>query len=114
MNKIFKFNMAIKNIFKRIIIVGKKGLQTPTLPANILLITNYPLIRIIRFLGGVSFLMIVTQRISNFPIYVLYINVFFSFLLTIYHIILTYFRIKYVKNNLFSDKLEVKKSPLDR
>jgi hypothetical protein len=39
---------------------------------------------------------------------------FLGILFTIYHLIISYYRIKHIKNILKSDKLDVKNSPLDR
>jgi len=39
---------------------------------------------------------------------------FFVFLFTIYHIIITYYRIKHIIKLIKSDKLDIKISPLDK
>src|ERR1700675_351085 len=96
----------ISNIIKRLLIGFKKGYLTPTLPSNI--------IKILRFLGGISFLFILSKTHLNFPSYILYLSIFFSFLFTIYHIIISYFRIKHIIYILKSDQLDVKNSPLDK
>jgi len=102
------------NTIKRLVIAFKKGILTPTLPDNIIKIQSYPIIRIIRFLGGFSFLFLVGKSYLNYPFYILYIAMFFTFLFTIYHIIISYYRFKHIIALLNSDKLDIRNSPLDR
>lgn len=85
--------MKNKTTFKRLIIGFKKGYLIPTLPDNIIKIQSYSIIRIIRFLGGFSFLLIVSKSYLNYSFYTLYIAMFFVLLFTIYHIIISYYRI---------------------
>ena len=94
-------------IFKRLFIGFKKGYLTPTLPDNIIKFQSHPIIRIIRFLGGLSFLIIVSKSYLNSSYYVLYFAMFFVLILTIYHIIISYYRIKYIIEILKSDKLDI-------
>lgn len=103
-----------KTIFTRLATGFKLGLNTPTLPDNIIKVQSYPIIRIIRFLGGVSILFILSKRYLNFPIIFLYIAMFFTLIFTIYHIIITFYRIKHIIEVLKSDKLDIRNSPLDR
>ena len=77
--------MNIKNIIVSLFTGFKKGFLIPTLPENILKIQSYPLIRILRFLGGVSMLFVLSRAHTNFPIYFLYIAIFIMFLFFIYH-----------------------------
>jgi hypothetical protein len=104
----------VSNIIKRLAIGFKKGYLTPTLPSNIIKIQTYPIIRIFRFLGGISFLFILSKNHLNYPSYIFYLSILFSFLFTIYHIIISYFRIKHIIYLLKSDQLDVKNSPLDK
>ena len=101
--------MNNKNIIVRLFTGFKKGFLTPTLPENILKIQSYPLIRILRFLGGVSMLFVLSKAHTNFPIYFLYFATFFIFLFFVYHIIISYYRVKHIFKLLKSDALEVKK-----
>jgi hypothetical protein len=103
-----------KHWLKRIFIGFKKGYQTPTLPDHILKITNYPIIRILRFLGGLSFLLILSKNYLNYPIIVLYLAMFIATIYTIYHFIISYFKIKHIIKILRSDELDIRNSPLDR
>ena len=92
----------------------KKGWETPTLPDNLLKLQLHPFIRIIRFLGGSSFLLILSKNYLNYNVYALYICMFFATIFTIYHLFLTFYRIKHAVK-LFKDKdLDVRNSPLDR
>lgn len=89
----------------------KKGYNTPTLPENIIKVQSYFLIRIIRFLGGLSFLLILSKNYLNYPMYLLYISMFFSILFTIYHFIITYYRITHIIKILKSDQFDIRNSP---
>ena len=106
--------MNNKSISNRILTGFKKGLFTPALPENIKTFQNYPLIRILRFLGGISLIFILSKTYSNFSIYYLYVAIVFVFFFTVYHFVISYFRIKHIIKLLKSDALEVKNSPLDR
>ena len=57
-----------KKFLKRIYIGAKKGILTPTLPDEIIKFQSNPLIRIIRFLGGVSFIFILGKNYINYKI----------------------------------------------
>lgn len=106
--------MKNKHFFTRLLTGFKKGLFTPTLPENVRTFQSYPLIRILRVLGGLSLLFILSKTYSNFPIYYLYIAINFVFLFTIYHFVISYYRVKHIIKLLKSDDLEVRNSPLDR
>jgi hypothetical protein len=97
-----------KNILKRIFIGAKLGFLTPTLPDEILKIQSKPIIRIIRFLGGVSFLNLLGNSYFNHNIWYIYICMFFALIFTIYHFILTYYRFKHIMKIFKSDKLEIR------
>lgn len=105
---------SIKSYLKRILIGFKLGYKTQTLPDHIIEFTNKPLIRIIRVLGGISFLTIMSKSYLNYHISILFIAVFFTFIFTIYHFYFSYNRFKHIRYILKSDKLEVRNSPLDR
>lgn len=98
----------------RIYIGFKKGIFTPTLPVEIIKIQSSLIIRIIRFLGGASFLVILGNNYINYNLYVLYVSMFFAILFTIYHIVISYYRFKHIIKIIKSDQLEIKNSPLDR
>ena len=58
LNIFLKKKKNSKNLLVRFLIGAHKGLTTSTLPQEILYLQNNPLIRIIRFLGGISSIMI--------------------------------------------------------
>jgi hypothetical protein len=105
---------SIKSTLNSLVKGFKKAYSIPTLPDHIIEFTNKPLIRIMRFLGGVSFLTILSKSHLNYHISILFIAMFFATIFTIYHFYLSYHRFKHIRYLLKSDKLEVKKSPLDR
>jgi hypothetical protein len=102
--------MNNKTIFQRLVIGFKKGVSTPNLPDNILKLQLNPLIRILRFLGGVSFLFILGNKYLNYPVYFLYISMFIAILFTIYHLFISYFRFKHIYKILKSNDLEIRNS----
>jgi len=65
----------------------------------------------IRFLGGISFLFILSKTYLNYPHFLLYVAMFFSILLTFYPLILSYYRFKHMIRVLKSDALDVKIHP---
>ena len=85
--------------------------MTPTLPQNILKIQSYPIIRILRYLGGVSFIFLFGNNYLNNSIFILSFSLFFASLLTVYHLVISYYRINHIIKVLKSDELYVKKSP---
>jgi hypothetical protein len=95
-----------KNIFTNLAIGLKKGYNTPTLPENILKIQLHPLIRILRVLGGLSFLFVLSKNHLNFHIFFLYIAMLFMLLFTIYHIIISYYRLRHIRKLFKSGELD--------
>ena len=62
--------------FKKLLIVVNRAYSIPTLPDNILKIQSHPIIRVLRFLGGTSFLLLLTKAYLNYHSYFLYILLF--------------------------------------
>jgi hypothetical protein len=106
--------MKRKTKSQRIIYGLKLGWNTPTLPENILKFQKHPLIRILRVLGGISTILILTKKSLLFPSFFLYIFLLLTFAFFIYHIYISYHRIIHMYKVLKSDKLDVKNSPIDR
>lgn len=106
--------ISIKTFFKRVLTGVKKGYKTPNLPDHIIEFTNQPLTRILRVIGGVSFITMMSNSHLHFPIGVLIILAFFSLIFTIYHIYLTYHRIKHIRYLFKTGAYEVRNSPVDR
>ena len=77
-----------RTIFSRIMVGVKKGWNTPSLPQHLIELNNKPLIRIMRVLGGISFIMILSESYHN--LYILIINIIFVVLFTTYHFYLSY------------------------
>ena len=78
LHNFIKQKMANNNIFNRFFKAVKRAYSIPTLPDNILKIQSYPIIRILRFLGGLSMLMLLSKSYLNYHSYFIY---FFIFLL---------------------------------
>jgi len=108
----------MKNLKTRTLIGVKRGLLTPNLPPEILEFQKKPLIRIFRVIGGLSFLFILGHSYISFeflgpflakvPFYLAY---FIAILFFIYHVYISYHRIKHVKFLLKSGALDVRNSP---
>ncbi len=92
----------------------KLGWNTPTLPDNIIKFQLHPLIRILRVLGGISTVLILTKKSLLFPSFFLYIFLLLTFMFFIYYTYISYHRIIHMYKTLKSDKLDVKNSPIDR
>lgn len=92
----------------------KLGWNTPTLPDNIIKFQLHPLIRILRVLGGISTVLILTKKSLLFPSFFLYIFLLLTFMFFIYHTYISYHRTIHMYKTLKSDKLDVKNSPVDR
>jgi hypothetical protein len=103
-------NKSINSIIKGI----KKGYSVPTLPNHIIEFTNKPLIRILRFIGGVSFITMMSKSYLHYPLWVLAILTFFTLIFTIYHFYLAYHRFKHMRYLFKSGAYEVRNSPIDR
>ena len=82
--------MNQKTIFERLYLAFKEGMSKPTLPENIIAFQKWPIIRIIRVLGGLSLLSIMTRSIdiligTIFYKISLHVSLFFIFLFILYH-----------------------------
>lgn len=100
--------MKQRNIFERLKIGVKKGWNTPTLPDHLMKLHLHPLIRILRFLGGLSLILILTKEITYFPLLYLYLALLISIMYSIYTTYITYFRIKHIIFLLKSGDLEIR------
>lgn len=94
----------------------KKGLLTPILPIEILDFQKKPLIRLIRVIGGLSFITLLAVKRDYFELHwiLLYLSFFFAIIFFIYHIYISIHKYKYIKLLLKSDKLDIRNSPLDK
>ena len=74
----------------------------------------HPLIRVLRVLGGISTVLVLTKKSLIFPEFFLYIFLLLTVMFFIYHTYISYHRIIYMYKTLRSDKLDVKNSPIDK
>lgn len=103
----------IKSRLKSILKGFQKAYETPSLPPSIISLNNQLYIIILRFLGWISVLTFLSKNYLNYPVFILYVSVFFSTIFFCYHNYLTYHRLKHTIFLVTSDKLEVRNSPLD-
>ena len=110
--------MTKKSIFQRFLIGAKLGLTTPTLPDHIILLQKNVFIILLRVIGGISVILILTHRLELlcsgiYYVICLYICVLFIILFSFYLMYVNYYRIKHMYKLLKSDKLNVYNSPYD-
>lgn len=101
-----------KNFIKRATAVIKKVYNTPTIPDHIIKFQNLPLIRVLRVLGGISYIFFIGKFINYIPnvnirFIVMCICIFFIILFIIYSTYITYHRIIHIYNLINSDKLNI-------
>jgi|ERR1700675_487802 len=89
------------NIMNRLLIGFKKGLSVPTLPDHIIVLQNNVFIRILRVLGGLSVILIVTHKLNflgNGILYIICLSIctILTFMFTIYLLYINYYRIKHM------------------
>lgn len=101
-----------KTIFQILSIGLKKGWSTPTLPPQLVTLHNNVFIRLIRVLGGISSILILTQRLDFLGKGLLYliclgICVVFSIILSLYLIYINYHRIKHMYKTLKNGDLKI-------
>lgn len=104
-------NKKFNRIKKGIIL----GFKTSTLPDNILNFINLPLMRIFRVLGGISIIILLSNKLSNngFSSILFYFVFIISVTFLIYHIIIIYYRILHIIKIWKSDKFDIRNSPID-
>jgi hypothetical protein len=104
------------NLFKRVYTGALKGFKTSTLPDHIKKFQSNPFIRILRVLGGLSIIILIsTIRFKySLPLFIMYTLLAMGFLFLIYHIYISYHRIRNIIRLLKSDELDIRNSPLDR
>jgi hypothetical protein len=111
-----KFNAAkqsFSNKIKRFLFGITKGSLSSTFPSKNLKFQSYPIIKMLRFFTakrGFSLLIILSKSYLNYPIYIFYActaAMLFALLFTIYHIIISYFRINHIISILKSYQLGV-------
>lgn len=105
--------MAHKTLLERLIIGLKKGWALSTLPDDKLILNNHPLIRILRFTGGLSFIIVLGRTKISYPEWIWNICFVISILFTIYHIYICFYRIKHIRHLIKTGQADIRNSPLD-
>ena len=88
-------------MLKRLFIGFQKGLSVPSLPEHIIKLQNNVFIRILRVLGGISILLLITKKLNylgdgNLYLISLFICLLFSIIFSIYLMYINYYRIKHI------------------
>lgn len=105
-----------KNLFNSLYIGLKKGILTKTLPDHILLLQKNIYIRILRVLGGISIILLITHKLQFLGdgiIYIIavYLCVFISLLFYAYILYINYHRAIHIYKLLKSDYFDIRNSP---
>ena len=103
-----------KTIFSRVWAGVKLGWTTPNLPQKVRDFQINPLIRILRVLGGISILYLLSNKAYIYNEYLLYLAIFFCVSFFIYHLYISVHRVIFIYRTLKSEKLDIKNSPLDK
>ena len=99
-----------KTILSSLILGFKKGWDTPSLPDNIIKLQSHILIRVLRFLGGISLILTLAHSYINLPLSVRCILIFILLLFHIYLGIISFIRIKHIIKLIKSGALNVRNS----
>lgn len=112
--------MNLNKIISDIILGFKKGMSTPTLPQNTLNFINKPLIRIFRFIGGISFLTLIgrttliTYFNTNISSELTFILIIITIFFVIFQLCVTIIRIRHMNKFIKGDDLDIRNSPLNK
>lgn len=102
-----------KSVIKSLVKGVKKGWITSTLPENVTKFHNKAIVRLFRFVGGLS--VIITLGKVNFsfniPIYIFYISFFITISFFIYMLGINIIRLIHIIKRFKSDELDVRNSP---
>jgi hypothetical protein len=74
----------------------------------------HPITRIFRISGGLSTGALIGNKFINFPIFILFLALIWTFIFLIYTLVISYFRTKHIYKLLKSDELDIRNSPLDK
>lgn len=102
-----------KSVLSRIWLGVKKGYNIDIVPDHVVALKKHPLIRVLRIFGGISTILLVSQKVENLKVSIVLAIIAFLFLCyqmyIIYHVIthLYYLMTK-------TDKLTIKNSPMDK
>ena len=108
----------MKNFTKTSISVFKKVYNTPTLPDHIIKLQDKLIIRIIRVLGGLSIILLMSKRLNTIFTGLLLdllnlICFIFMIIFVIYNLYIMYHKIVHTIKTLKSDNLDIRNSPLN-
>lgn len=68
----------------------QKGWNTETLPPQIIQFQQQPIIRVLRLIGGISLILVLSKRINNYNDYLFYVVSFFVVISTIFYVYIAY------------------------
>jgi len=109
------FRFKINN-FKRLNSIFKGALlalKTHTLPQHIIDFLKNPLVRILRVLGGLSVMLILSNKLLDYSIVYTYVAMLFSVIFLGLHLYINFYRVKNIITILKSDKFDVRNSPIN-
>ena len=102
-----------KSLKQRFIIGLKRGWNTPLLPEKVIKVHNHPFVRIFRVIGGISIIIVLSNKYLLFFLPLKYMVLFFALLHFIYISVISIIKLFYGFKVLTSDKLDIKNSPFD-
>lgn len=100
-----------KTLLQRLVQGIKIGWSLNTLPKDKILLNDHPLIRILRFSGGLSFIITLGGTKINCPESIWNVCFLISVLFTLYHLYIAFFRLKHIRHLIKSGKADVRNSP---
>jgi len=110
----------MKTNFNSILLGFKKGLNIDTLPTNVRLFLDIPLIRVLRVIGGICVLIYLLNKNGNIPYNIPYflniLIIIIALIQLIQIVIISLIKLVYGLNKLIKDRkeFEVRNSPLNR
>ena len=112
MKNLFKTNTN-KTILSRIWLGLKLSWSLPSLPVSVNQFHNYPIVRILRVIGGISIILFLSSPNWIGDSYLYWIIFVFAMLQFLYIICISFIKIGYIVYLWKNKKLEVRNSPLD-
>ena len=112
MKNLFKPNTN-KTILSRIWLGLKLSWSLPSLPVSVNEFHNYPIVRILRVIGGISIILFLSSPNWIGDSYLYWIIFVFAMLQFLYIICISFIKIGYIVYLWKNKKLEVRNSPLD-
>ena len=109
----FKFKFKILKELNSMFQGALLALKSHTLPQHVIDFISTPLIRILRVLGGLSVMLILSNRLKDYSINYTYLAMLGSFFFLCLHLYLLFYRFKHIIVILKSDKFDVINSPIN-